>query len=198
MEDHLLSDLCHNEAAMEPVARLLDYDDFAAIPPDGQRSELLDGRLEVNPAPALLHQRVLGRLHVEMMLALDEPGLAHVFISPVDVIFAPTTVLEPDLVVVSPGRASILTHRAIEGVPDLVVEVVSPSSRVWDKQNKSAAYARFGVPEYWIVDPDASCIDLLRLSGDAYVLHRHFEREERLSTPSFAELDFELVRVFRE
>lgn len=183
---------------METQRIVLDYDDYAAIPPDGKRWELLEGELEVNPAPSSRHQTVSRRLQHELMLQLEDTSLAQVFDAPADLILAHTTVLQPDLIIVSQARTSIITERAIEGVPDVVVEILSPGTRTWDRRRKRAAYAKFGIPEYWIVDPVACWLELFRLSGDAYALARRFERTERLVTPSFAEADVDLARVFRE
>jgi Uma2 family endonuclease len=176
----------------------LDYDDYAAIPPDGQRWELLEGKLEVNPAPNTRHQTVSRRLQHELMLALEDRGLAQVFDAPVDLILARTTVLQPDLLIVSLARASIISRRGIEGPPDVAIEILSPSSRSWDRRGKSVGYAKFGVPEYWIVDPEDNWIDLFRLTEGAYALERRFERTDRLVTPSFVEVDIDLGRVFRD
>ena len=83
--------------------------------------------------------------------------------------------------IVSAALASIITKRGIEGAPDVAIEILSPSSRTWDRRGKSIGYAKFGVPEYWIVDPEDNWIDLFRLTEGAYALERHFEHTDRLS-----------------
>jgi hypothetical protein len=95
-------------------------------------------------------------------------GLGQVYLSPIDVILSRITVLRPDLVHVERAQLGILTERAIEGSPTLVVEVLSPSTDARDRGVKEALYARYGVPFYWIVDPEARTVQALRLSGESY------------------------------
>jgi Uma2 family endonuclease len=185
---------------MEPVrpARLpYSYEDYAALPSDGRRWEVIDGELEVNPAPAPRHQTVSRRLQFELMRLLEEPGIAQVFNAPVDLILSDSNILQPDLVVLASKRDHLVTERGIEGPPDIVVEILSPSTRVLDQRVKKRTYARFSVPEYWIVDPVGGHIELFRLASDDYVLEQRFDRASVLTTPSFGEVQVELARVFR-
>lgn len=144
------------------------YADYAAMPDDGRRYELWDGELSVTPAPGLTHQGILRDLLGLLNEHVKREGLGVVFPSPVDCILADTTVLQPDLVFVDTGRRAILTERAIEGAPTLVVEILSPSTRRADRTVKAGLYARYGVPWYWIVDPGARTIEALALRADSY------------------------------
>jgi len=182
---------------MRPVVVPLTYEDYAALPSDGRRWELIDGDLEVNPAPSPRHQTVSRRLQFELMRTLEEPGLALIFDAPVDVILSEHDVVQPDLVILSAARSHLVTERGIEGTPDIVVEILSPGTRVLDRRVKKATYARFAVPEYWLVDPVGGHIELYRLGTEQYVLERRFDRASRLTTPSFEEVDVDLARVFR-
>lgn len=137
----------------------LTYDDYLQLPDDGIRYEILDGELEMTPAPTTTHQRVSRNLHFVIHQHLQATGLGEMLDAPVDVVLAPTTVVEPDLVYVAAQRAGIITRRAIEGAPDLLVEILSPSTARRDRQRKAALYARLGVRFYWIVDPDARTLE---------------------------------------
>jgi Uma2 family endonuclease len=175
------------------------YAEYAGLPPDGRRWELIDGELEVNPAPVTRHQTVSRRLQFELMRQLEETELALIFDAPTDVILSDHDVVQPDLAIVSYSRRQVITQRGIEGPPDIVVEILSTSTRVMDRRVKSVTYARFGVPEYWIVDPDLGLIELYRLAEDGtYGAPARFDRASMLTTPSFAELSVSLARVFRE
>jgi len=174
------------------------YEDYAAIPPDNRRWELIDGDFEVNPAPAPRHQTVSRRLQFELMKVLEESGLALVFNAPLDVILSDNNVVQPDLAILSTARAHLVTERGIEGPPDIVVEIMSPSSRVLDRRVKLALYARFAVPEYWLVDPIGGHIELHRLGEATYALEQRFDRASTLETASFPEVQINLARVFRE
>src|SRR5262249_36873124 len=121
------------------IERLLDYDDFAAMPDDGRRHEILAGIAHVTPAPSPAPQWASQNLQRQLEDYFEARGLGRVFAAPVDVIFTRHDVAEPDLVVVADDR--LLSSRGIEGVPALVVEVLSPSTRAYDRVTKAERYA---------------------------------------------------------
>jgi Uma2 family endonuclease len=125
----------------------------------------MDGDLFVSPAPSTRHQTVSGRLQFALMQALEVPGLAQIFNAPCDVIFTPTSVVQPDLAIVSAARSHLITARAIEGVPDVLVEIISPASSDRDEHLKKRLYERHGVPEYWVVEPEHGFITVWRIDG---------------------------------
>ena len=185
---------------MQPVrpARLpYSYEDYTALPNDGRRWEVIDGELEVNPAPVPRHQIVSRRLQFELMRVLEEPGIAQIFNAPIDLILSDGNILQPDLLVLSRDREHLISERGIEGPPNIVAEILSPSTKVLDQRVKKRTYARFSVPEYWIVDPVGGHVELFRLSADEYVLEQRFDRASVLITPSFGEVQIELAKVFR-
>lgn len=138
------------------------YSEFARLPGDGGvRNEIIDGRLAVTPAPAVRHQRIVTRL-VAALYPMADSGRGEVLAGPVDVLLAEGDYLEPDVVFVRKERAGILSERGVEGPPDLVVEVVSPSTAARDRGVKLQRYRHYGVAEYWIVDADAACIERWR------------------------------------
>ncbi|HET8640698.1 MAG TPA: Uma2 family endonuclease [Pseudonocardiaceae bacterium] len=134
--------------------------DLEGMPDDGRRYELIDGELLVSPAPGLLHQRVAFRL----ARVLDDacPDELEVIIAPFAVRPDNCNELQPDVLV---ARRGDLTDRHLPSAPVLAVEVYSPSSRLVDANLKRAAYARLGVPSYWLVDPVAPSVTVLRLAG---------------------------------
>ena len=107
----------------------------------------------MTPAPGTRHQRAIGALHVLLRAHVEAHRLGEVFLSPVDCILSDTTVVQPDLVYLDPTRAHLVTERAIEGPPTLVVEILSPSTTRIDRVRKRELYAQYGIPYYWIVDP---------------------------------------------
>ena len=184
--------------SVKPSKQPLTYEEYAVLPEDGRRWELIDGDFEVNPAPSPRHQTVSRRLQFELMRALEEPGRALVFNAPIDLILSPHQVLQPDLAIIRSDRQELVTERGIEGPPDIVVEILSPGTRLLDQRLKKAVYARFSVREYWLVEPVGGQIELYRLasSGD-FEIEQRFDRASRLTTPSFSEVNIELARVFR-
>ena len=143
--------------------RPLTVADLEPFPDDGHRNELLDGTLIVSPAPSLQHQRV----HSRFMYALTGacPEELEVFSAPTDVALGDDTCMQPDLLVVRTG----LTGARITEPPVLVVEILSPSSRLIDLNLKRARYERAGVPSYWVIDPDGPSLVAWELRDDSYV-----------------------------
>lgn len=147
--------------------RRLTYDDFVLIPDDGKRHEIIDGVHYVTPSPVLRHQVLLGRLHLAIGTFLEEhPELGQVFLSPLDTVFSPWDVVEPDLIFVAADQLEILTEPNIQGAPALVVEILSPSTRRRDLGIKRQLFDRGGVREYWLVDPKARELTVYRRLPD--------------------------------
>ena len=107
----------------------LTYEDYVAIPADLQRHEIPDGVHHVNPAPNIDHQEVSKRIQAQLFRYFDEAGRGAVFDAPVDLQLGETNVIQPDLVVIHQDRRHIITPTRIKGTPDLVIEIISPSSR---------------------------------------------------------------------
>ena len=175
----------------------LTYDDYVRLPDDGKRYELIEGELFVSPSPSTRHQLVSIRLATELQVSLDKPGLATIFPAPTDLLLAHTSVVVPDLVIVGAARATIITRRALEGPPDVVVEILSPSSIDRDRYIKRKLYERFSIPEYWIVDPDEERITVHRLDQGKYGIRADYARATVLECPEFPTLQVPLADVFR-
>lgn len=145
------------------------YEDYLNTPDDGQRYELIDGEIFVSPSPILLHQEAVAELLVRLRAYAKQQGAGKVILSPMDVRLDRDIVVQPDLVFVRKGSAADNPEEPrIVGSPDLLIEVLSPSNRSHDQVRKRELYARFGVPEYWIVDPIQRTITMLTLNDGAY------------------------------
>ncbi len=130
----------------------LTYKEYALYPADGKRHEIIDGRHYTNAAPNPRHQAISRHIQFQLYVAIEQQQLGEVIDAPIDVQFSDTDVVQPDIVVVLTNNR-IITPIKIEGVPDLVIEVLSPSSRKVDVTLKKRLYEQSGVPEFWIVDP---------------------------------------------
>lgn len=148
--------------------RPLTIDDLEDFPDNGNRREIITGELFETPSSAPIHQILVGRLAVAMSNHVDRQELGYVIQGPVDVELSRHDITEPDIVFVSNDQVARIQARCIVGPPDLVVEVTSPSSRRTDVVRKRALYARSGIPEYWIVDPERRSIEVLRLVDGVY------------------------------
>ncbi|MGH2558747.1 MAG: Uma2 family endonuclease [Thermomicrobiales bacterium] len=148
--------------------RPLTYDDLLATPEDGRRYEIIDGEFVVSPSPNTEHQWAAGDLFGEMRTHVRDNDLGVILSAPIDVMLSPHQFVVPDIVFISRERAHIIAKQYIDGAPDLMVEVVSPSSQRRDRVTKAALYAMAGVREYWIVDPGARVVDVFRLRDGRY------------------------------
>jgi Uma2 family endonuclease len=173
------------------------YREYALLPDDGRRHELIEGDFYVTPAPTPVHQTVSRRLQHALMTQLEDTGLAFVFDAPIDVILSDTTVVQPDLAIVRQIRREMISKRGIEGPPDVVVEILSPSSKGQDEFLKKSVYARFGIPEYWLLEPEHGFLSVFRAEACAYRLSSRLDRSSTLTSPEFAEISIPLGPVFR-
>ena len=153
------------------------YEDLRLFPDDGLRRELLDGEVYVTPAPIIRHQRTVTRLSRLIGNFLDAHPLGEVLVAPVDVIFSEDDdVTEPDILYVSNERAAVISERGVEGAPDWLIEVASPSTRKRDFTLKLKCYQKYGVRLYWIIDLEAEMVHVWE-EGE----HEVFEADDTLS-----------------
>lgn len=150
--------------------------DWEALPDDGNRYEIIDGVLYVTTAPHSFHQWIILSLIQFVGLPVKEHGRGYVFMAPIGVIMPGCDPVQPDLIFIRAERATIIRNGRFYGVPDLIIEVLSPGTRAYDERVKLAAYAAAGVPEYAIVDPEARQVR-------RYLL----EAPGRYATPSVSE-----------
>jgi Uma2 family endonuclease len=180
-----------------PATAKLTYEDYCLLPEDGKRHEIIDGEHFVSPAPSLKHQSVSMNLSV---LLARHSRLQHgrLFAAPVDVLLSEHDIVQPDLVYVTPRRAAILTTANLQGPPDLVIEIVSESTRRNDVVRKRKLYERAEVAEYWIVDPEVETVSVYRRSGDRLerTAELSLEAGEALTSPLFPNLEIPLAEVF--
>lgn len=148
------------------------YDDYARLPNDGWKYEVIRGELYMSPAPRPLHQQVSGNLTFELQRFVRAGDLGQILTAPIDVILPRNlgTPVQPDILFIRKDNLGIIGETTIDGVPDLVIEILSPSNWVDDRRVKFAVYAEAGIEEYWIVDPKAVTAEIYQLQGDRYDL----------------------------
>ena len=169
------------------------YADYAALPDDGRRYELMDGVLLMSPSPTPNHQFIVGRLFFYLCQYVDFAGLGRVLHAPLDVELAPKTVCQPDVLVLLGKNIAKIAEKRIIGAPDLAIEVASPGTAAYDRLTKTYTYARYGVQEYWIVDPRACSIEVFVLGNHGYHSLGMFQEKE--SIPSRVVPDIIAIRV---
>ena len=153
-------------AVRRPVRFLAE--DIWDTPDDGNRYEVIDGELYLTPPPIVIHQRGGGRLYLVIGKYLDEHPIGEVFMAPIGVTLDGANGLQPDIVYVSNERRGVIKERGIEGVPDLVVEVLSPSTEARDRGVKWRRYAAAGVPNYWLLAPRTLSLEVYALADAGY------------------------------
>jgi Uma2 family endonuclease len=171
------------------------YQDYLHLPDDGKRYQVIDGELCMVPAPVPRHQMV--SMNLERILhdhARKEGG--RVFHAPCDVILTDVDIVQPDIFFISQERLEIIKEKNIQGAPDLVVEILSPHSEKIDRIVKSKLYARFGVKEYWIVDPDKREVTVLRLKGGSYKSQGIFGVQDSFKSILLNGLKIEVKEIF--
>jgi Uma2 family endonuclease len=164
------------------AAGLVSYADLQRMPDDGRQYELYDGEVRVVPSPTNRHQVVLRNL-VALFLEYAKEHGGQLLFAPSDVVFTQFNVIQPDLLYFSEARRHLVQlDKPTDVPPDLTVEVISPSTSVHDRSRKQAMCARFGVREYWIVDPMEETIEIFVLDGNAYHLTQSCGLTDRASS----------------
>ena len=176
-------------AGVKATQERVSYADLERWPEDGRRYELYNGEVFEIPAPILLHQFVLGRLH----LALSGYVRAHggvVFVAPVDIVLTDFDVVQPDVLLFMPERERLLHMRQVtRHAPDLAIEILSPATARSDRGRKLRLFERHRLKEYWLVDPDEPSIEVHRLVDGRLVLGSTAQGDTAVDSPLLPELD---------
>jgi len=179
-----------------PAALRFTYDDYALLS-DDRRYEVIDGELFVTPAPTPFHQILVMRLARLLEDHVAGAGLGTVLMAPCDVVLSRNDVLQPDIFFVPAGRGEIIGEKYIGGAPDLVVEVLSPSTESRDRVAKAKRYARFGVREMWLVDPAAKTIEVFVHSDEGFQRQALFGAADTVLSKTLPNLAFPAAPLFR-
>ena len=177
------------------TAAKLTYEDYLKTP-DDERWELLNGELIMAPSPTMVHQQVALELASRLLTFVKERDLGQVFIAPFDVVLSDTTVAQPDVLFISTQQAHIITRENVRGAPELVVEILSPSTASRDWRDKLDLYAEHGVREYWIVDPDARRVWVMKLEASGFEEASIYGAEDTLASHTLEDFSLDLAGVF--
>jgi Uma2 family endonuclease len=183
---------------MQQVRPRMRFADLERMPEDGRRYELYDGKLSEVPSPLPVHQRVAINV-VESLREYERASGGRVFIAPLDIVLDEYNVVQPDIVFFMAERAGAINmHRVIRLPPDLAVEVLSPSTEQTDRGRKLRLLARFGVREYWLVDPVGQTVELLVLDDDHYALGQTAGVRDTITSRALPALSVSAARVFAD
>lgn len=172
------------------------YEDYLSISKK-QRAELIDGEIYLLSSPTFEHQRIISKLNVLFENFFDNKGCVPV-IAPFDVILEDKdekNVVQPDLLVIC--DKSKINDRGYKGVPDLIVEVLSPSTASRDYVEKMNLYMRYGVKEYWIINPKSKTIEIFNLNEDGYYgIPKTFSKDDVVKSEIFDFIEFQISKIF--
>jgi Uma2 family endonuclease len=157
------------------------FDVFQMLP-EGTLAEVIENQLFMAPSPSPDHQEASGNIFIEISLFVRKNKLGKVFIAPIDLYLDEySNVVQPDLLFISKNNSLVIDKRGLKGVPDLVIEVLSPGNKKYDSVKKKNLYEKFGVKEYWIVDPETKIATGFLLKGTVYVNQKESKGQLRSS-----------------
>ena len=174
---------------------LVTYEDYCNMPED-ERYEVIDGELIMVAAPRRVHQASSRNIGTPLDIYVKTNRLGEMYYAPTDVILSEVNVVQPDILFVSNARSHILAYEGIRGAPDLVIEILSPSTAQLDKVRKRELYARFRVPEYWQADADDLLVEVLTLAGEEYETAGIYGLGEMLVSPILPGLTLDVDDIF--
>lgn len=184
-----------------PLIKTYTLEEFWELPepPDHSKLELIAGVLYMTPPPGYLHSNAasqLNRILIDYLLKIDDKGV--VYLPRAGIVRGPNSWLEPDLFYVAAQTKAFVDPRYPQylSTADLVIEVISPSSAIYDRNTKADTYAALGVKELWLVDEASGIIELRTLDGDRYGPSVVFERDDKLKSKVLKGLEFRVGSVF--
>ena len=173
------------------------YDDYIVLPDDGKRYEIIEGDVSLTPASSTRHQEVQIRLSSALFFHVDRHSLGRVFSSPIDLVLSMVDVVQPDVLFVARDREHIIAKKNIVGIPNLIAEILSPSSTSRDQKEKPNLYQRYGLPEYWIVDPDSQTVEVYLSAANRLEKVETLKAGEKLRSRQIPGLVLEWSEIFK-
>lgn len=178
--------------------QLLTYDDYLTFPDnDGIRKEIIEGELFMSPAPSMKHQSISKKIFRLLDDYITKNNLGDVWYAPCDVIFSNINIMQPDILFISNENHEILTALNIKGAPDLIIEILSPSTIENDRIIKKQVYEKFGVKEYWIVDPEQETIEGWTLKQGRFQLFQKAQKTDIFRSKLIQGLELDLAPIFQ-
>jgi len=178
-----------------PPREVYTYADYALLP-EGAPYQLIGGKLIMTPAPTTYHQIISMRLGSRLANFVTEKSIGLVLFAPIDVYFEEKECYQPDIIFINKERFSLIEPSKINGAPDLVIEILSPSTAYYDIKKKARTYARHGVKEYWLVDPEEQSIEVYAGEEGKFVLDQKVEEEGKVKSLTLKGLEIEIKEIF--
>ena len=178
------------------LTKRLTYSDYVQMtPPDSGQYQLIQGELVTMTSPNTRHQRIIRLLTKSLETYLEKSPLGEIFLSPMDVVMGEGEVYQPDILFILESNQKIIEDTKINGIPDMIVEVLSPSNAYYDLVVKKKIYEQCGVKEYWIVDPLQNTLDLYVLHNNKFQHKIQIEKKGKIPSEIFPGLDLDLETI---
>jgi len=172
------------------------YQDYLNLPDDGKRYEVINGELVMVAAPNTIHQNIIIKIIYELENFLRQSKIGKIFCAPTDIKFSETEVVQPDIFFISKERFYIITENNINDAPDLIIEILSPSTAYYDLLEKKELYEQFGVKEYWIVDPNKHRVDVFLIEDNQYKLNQRVIMEGSVKSSVIKGFEISVEDIF--
>jgi len=177
-----------------PQKEVYTYEDYAKLP-EGAPYQLIGGKLVRTPAPSTRHQDILKKI-LARLYSFEEKGLGKAFCAPIDVYLEETETYQPDIIFISKERLAIIEEERIKGAPDLVIEILSPSTAYYDLKKKFKLYEKHGVKEYWIVDPEDKSIVVYENREGKFTLTQEVVEKGRIQSKALPGFELEAKDIW--
>jgi Uma2 family endonuclease len=166
--------------------------------PEGAPYQLIEGELVMTPSPTTFHQIILGNLNEKIRAFVKEKDAGLVLFAPIDVYLDDENVFQPDIVFISKQRQDVVKDDGIHGAPDMIIEILSPSTAYYDIKKKYKIYEKFGVKEYWIVDPEMKSVELFSLTEQGkFLLSAGLSEQGTVKSGILSGFEITLEDIFR-
>jgi Uma2 family endonuclease len=176
--------------------RTVTYQDYLNLPEDGNRYEVMNGELIMVPAPNTIHQDVSANVEYELKKFIEKHKVGKIYHAPIDVVLSETNVVQPDILFIAKQRFHIITEKNISGAPDLIIEILSPSTGYYDLIEKKEIYEKYGVQEYWIIDPKKKRVETYNNIKSKFKLNQRLEKKGILKSQILDEFEISLENIF--
>ncbi len=174
------------------------YEDYLKLPDDRNRYEIINGELVMTPAPKIAHVEAISNLMRELTSFVKENKLGKVYTASCDVLLGEENVVQPDILFIAKANKKVITEDNVKGAPDLIIEVLSPTTAYYDLIEKKELYEKFGVKEYWIVDPKKQWVEIYVLEDKKYKLHQRVEKSGEIRSLIIKGFKLALREIFKE
>lgn len=174
------------------------YQDYLELPDDGNLYEIINGELIMTPAPVPKHQLIHRKIQNRLTNFVEENRLGEILYAPCDVLLSETNLVQPDIFFIAKANRKIIGEKNIQGIPDLIIEILSPTTAYYDLIEKKELYEKFGVKEYWIVDPKKKWIEIYTLEERKYKLHQRGEKTDKINSRLLKGFELGLKKIFGE